>query len=98
MKQVISKRFNAVVLCYLALDRFYAGFFGDINLIFVKIIVLIDFYDLERVLSLILRPTILAIFWNLAKYSPRNLQTTTQNWVSSLEINSESISIPGGGL
>ena len=35
---------NTVGLCYLALGAFYAGFFSEINLISVKIIVLIDIF------------------------------------------------------
>ena len=38
--------------CYLALNAFFVGFSGEINLISVKIIILNHFCDLEQVLSL----------------------------------------------
>ena len=43
IKQVISKPSNTVVLRYLALNTFFVGFFGEINLKSVKIIILNDF-------------------------------------------------------
>ena len=43
IKQVILKPSNTVVLCYLALNAFFVGSFGEINLTSVKIIILNDF-------------------------------------------------------
>ena len=39
-KQVISKPYSTVVLCYLALNVFYVSFFAQINLMSFKMIIL----------------------------------------------------------
>ena len=43
IKQAISKPSNTVVLCYLALNAFFVGSFGEISLTSVKLIILNDF-------------------------------------------------------
>ena len=58
IKQVISKPSSTVALCYLALDAFYTR---DC---------LIDFCDLEWVLSLILRPVVLTFSDTRLKVAP----------------------------
>ena len=44
---------DTVVLCYLVHNAFFVGFFSEINLTSVKIVLLNDFCDLEQVLNLI---------------------------------------------
>ena len=51
--RTISKPFDTVLLCYLALNEFFVVLFGELDLISVKIIILNHFCNIEQVLRLI---------------------------------------------
>ena len=69
-----SKPSNTVALCYLPLNAFHNGFFSDLNLISVRIIVMNDFLWYWTGFELDINACYLTLFWNLKRVaSPKSL-------------------------
>ena len=70
IKQVISKPPNTVVFCYLALNEFFVGFFSEINVISVKLIIMKGFFVILKRFELDIETYYLDSLLKLSKSPP----------------------------